>query len=80
MPLWLPLALLSLASLHPLEAHDWPGRGKLIFQEDFQTFNYTRWNHLVTGSRSGDEFQYYASLSENRHVSAHAPLRGQIVN
>lgn len=39
----------------------------LVFQEDFNTLNRTRWLHLITAWRGGNnEFQYYTNRSENR--------------
>ena len=41
-------------------------RGPLIWQEEFNTLDTTRWKHLITGWRGGNnEFQYYDNLPEN---------------
>ena len=42
--------------------------GALIFHEDFNTFNTTTWQHIITAYRGGGdaEFQYYTNRSENR--------------
>uniref|UniRef100_A0A1I8ID15 GH16 domain-containing protein n=1 Tax=Macrostomum lignano TaxID=282301 RepID=A0A1I8ID15_9PLAT len=42
---------------------------KLIFQEDFNTLDERRWQHLVTGWRGGNhEFQYYRNSRKNSYV------------
>jgi len=42
-------------------------RGPLIWQEEFDFLDYSRWKHLITGWRGGNnEFQYYDNLPENR--------------
>ena len=42
-------------------------RGSLIFQDEFNSFNTTRWQHIITTWRGGnDEFEYYTDRSENR--------------
>jgi len=38
-----------------------------VWQEEFNTLNATRWKHIITGWRGGNnEFQYYDNLPENR--------------
>ena len=40
---------------------------KLIFAEEFNTLNQSRWQHLVTAWRGGNsEFQYYRNNRKNR--------------
>ena len=40
----------------------------LVWQEEFDTLNTTRWKHIITGWRGGNsEFQYYDNLPENRY-------------
>ena len=42
-------------------------KGKLIFQEEFNTLNKSRWQHIVTAWRGGNnEFEYYTDRPENR--------------
>lgn len=42
-------------------------RGNLIFEENFNTLDLNRWQHLITGWRGGNnEFQYYTNRPENR--------------
>lgn len=42
-------------------------RGNLIFQDEFSSFNTTRWQHIITTWRGGnDEFEYYSDRPENR--------------
>ncbi len=42
-------------------------RGRLIFQEEFNTLNKSRWQHLITAWRGGNnEFEYYTDRPENR--------------
>ena len=42
-------------------------RGRLIFQEEFDTLNRSRWQHIVTAWRGGNnEFEYYTDRPENR--------------
>lgn len=39
----------------------------LIFDDDFNNFNLSKWNHLITGWRGGNrEFEYYTNRTENR--------------
>ncbi|XP_046646573.1 beta-1,3-glucan-binding protein-like [Daphnia pulicaria] len=41
----------------------------LIFEENFNDFNRTRWMHLITAWRGGNsEFQYYTNRPENSYV------------
>jgi len=41
-------------------------RGHLIWSEEFDTLDTSRWKHLITGWRGGNnEFQYYDNLPEN---------------
>lgn len=41
--------------------------GQLVFQEDFNTLDRNRWQHLITAWRGGNnEFQYYTNRTENR--------------
>lgn len=43
-------------------------RATLIFQEDFNTLDRNRWQHLITAWRGGNnEFQYYTNRTENRY-------------
>ncbi len=45
-----------------------PARGPLIWQEEFDSLDYSRWKHLITAWRGGNnEFQYYDNLPENRY-------------
>ena len=47
-------------------------KGALIFQEEFDTLNTSRWQHLITGWRGGNnEFQYYTNRTENRYLLMH---------
>ena len=42
-------------------------RGRLIFQEEFNSLNKSRWQHLITAWRGGNnEFEYYTDRPENR--------------
>ena len=46
-------------------------RGNLIFQDEFNSFNTSRWQHIITTWRGGnDEFEYYTDRSENRFTIA----------
>jgi hypothetical protein len=43
-------------------------RGRLIFQEEFDTLNTSRWQHIITAWRGGNnEFEYYTNRPENRY-------------
>ena len=43
-------------------------RGRLIFQEEFNTLNKSRWQHVITAWRGGNnEFEYYTDRPENRY-------------
>ena len=43
-------------------------RGRLIFQEEFNTLNRSRWQHIITTWRGGNnEFEYYTDRPENRY-------------
>lgn len=43
--------------------------GQLVFQEDFNTLDRNRWQHLITAWRGGNnEFQYYTNRTENSYV------------
>jgi hypothetical protein len=56
------MALVILLTQYPAEA-----RGPLIWQEEFDALNTSRWKYLITGWRGGNsEFQYYADYPENR--------------
>jgi hypothetical protein len=47
-----------------------PARGPLIWQEEFDSLDYSRWKHLITAWRGGNnEFQYYDNLPENRYTT-----------
>ena len=51
-------------------------RGPLIWQEEFDALDYSRWKHLITAWRGGNnEFQYYDNLPENRYI-----LKAQMLN
>ena len=42
-------------------------RGPLIWQEEFDVLNTSRWSYMITGWRGGNsEFEYYANYPENR--------------
>ncbi len=42
-------------------------RGRLIFQEEFDILNRSRWQHIITAWRGGNnEFEYYTDRPENR--------------
>ena len=42
-------------------------RGPIIWQEEFDYLDYSKWMHLITAWRGGNnEFQYYDNLGENR--------------
>ena len=42
-------------------------KGRLVWSDEFKQFDKTRWTHMVTGWRGGNnEFQYYTSRPENR--------------
>ena len=44
--------------------------GTLIFQEYFNTLDRSRWMHLITAWRGGNnEFQYYTNRTENRLIA-----------
>lgn len=43
-------------------------RGELIFEEEFDTFNTSRWQHIITAWRNNNEFQYYTDRAENRYA------------
>ena len=56
------IALVLLVSQYTAE-----GRGPIIWQEEFDTLNTSRWKYMITGWRGGNsEFQYYADYPENR--------------
>lgn len=43
-------------------------RGRLIFQEEFDFLNTSRWQHIITAWRGGNnEFEYYTDRPENRY-------------
>lgn len=43
-------------------------RGPIIWQDEFEYLDYTKWMHLITAWRGGNnEFQYYHNLTENRY-------------
>lgn len=43
-------------------------RGRLIFQEEFNSLNKSRWQHVITAWRGGNgEFEYYTNRPENRY-------------
>jgi hypothetical protein len=42
-------------------------RGPIIWQDEFEFLDYSKWMHLITAWRGGNnEFQYYHNLTENR--------------
>jgi len=44
--------------------------GPLIWQEEFDFLDYSRWKHLITGWRGGNgEFEYYHNYSQNRQIT-----------
>ncbi|KAK4020527.1 hypothetical protein OUZ56_002493 [Daphnia magna] len=44
-------------------------RGRLIFQEEFDFLNTSRWQHIITAWRGGNnEFEYYTDRPENSYV------------
>lgn len=44
-------------------------RGPLIWQEEFDALDYSKWMHLITGWRGGNnEFQYYHNYTQNRYI------------
>lgn len=44
-------------------------RGPIIWQDEFEFLDYTKWMHLITAWRGGNnEFQYYHNLTENSYV------------
>ena len=44
-------------------------RGPLIWQEEFDFLDYSRWKHLITAWRGGNgEFEFYHNYSQNRCV------------
>jgi len=45
-------------------------KGALIFGDEFNTFNKSVWNHMITSWRGGlNQFQYYTNRSENSWVA-----------
>lgn len=43
-------------------------RGRLIFQEEFNSLDKSRWQHVITAWRGGNnEFEYYTDRPENRY-------------
>ncbi len=60
------LALFSLVVCRALNT-DSQGRGPIIWQDEFEFLDYSKWMHLITAWRGGNqEFQYYHNLTENR--------------
>lgn len=55
----LPL-LLVVAGLAPAIGQE------LLFAEEFDRLDTTRWQHIVSAAVSNNEFQYYTSRPENR--------------
>lgn len=44
-------------------------KGPIIWQEEFDSLDTTRWKHLITAWRGGNnEFQYYTDRGENRYT------------
>ncbi|XP_046456406.1 beta-1,3-glucan-binding protein-like [Daphnia pulex] len=44
-------------------------RGPIIWQDEFEFLDYSKWMHLITAWRGGNqEFQYYHNLTENSYV------------
>ncbi len=45
-------------------------RGRLIFQEEFNRLDKSRWQHVITAWRGGNnEFEYYTDRPENRYCT-----------
>jgi len=43
--------------------------GTLIWSEEFNSLNYSRWQHLITSWRGGaSQFQYYTNSTANRQL------------
>lgn len=54
-------------------------RGRLIFQEEFDFLNTSRWQHIITAWRGGNnEFEYYTDRPENRYNIFHQFLTALI--
>ena len=50
-------------------------KGALIFGDEFNTFNKSVWNHMITSWRGGlNQFQYYTNRSENRWIFRSSPV------
>jgi hypothetical protein len=70
-----PILLLLMLTISPLPistfwSEFYQYRGPLIFNEDFHTFNTSRWQHIITAWRGGNqEFEYYTDRAENRSVA-----------
>ena len=42
-------------------------RGRIVFQDEFDYFDSSKWQHIITAWRGGnDEFQYYSNKQQNR--------------
>ena len=63
--------MLQVAVGAPTNTPEWDSRrGKLIFEDNFDTLNTSTWLHLITSWRGGEnQFQYYTNRTENRQLS-----------
>ena len=67
LPLVLLLLFFTLKPIYAFWSEFYQYRGPLIFNEDFNTFNKSRWQHIITAWRGGNqEFEYYTNRPENR--------------
>jgi hypothetical protein len=61
------LVLFSLVVCQAAVNTDSQERGPIIWQDEFEFLDYSKWMHLITAWRGGNqEFQYYHNLTENR--------------
>lgn len=61
------LALFPLVLGRAASNIDTQGRGPIVWQDEFEFLDYSKWMHLITAWRGGNkEFQYYHNLTENR--------------
>lgn len=64
MPSFSKLALLAAFATVPSEAEE-----KLIFSDEFNTLNFTTWQHEITAGGGGNwEFEYYTNNRTNSFV------------
>lgn len=64
-----PLAFVATAGLLVLCLRNTVSAEKLVWQDEFDTFDLNKWNHLVTAWGGGNqEFQYYRNSRKNSYV------------